>query len=245
MLRKFPSKNTQFHRARLISPYFDFLRHYEPFLKDIERIRDKYCSRNTEKESEKVPLILLYQEFWDPNNESMQVVLTYGNEFRSIWKEFHLEIESLATNYRLKKFPNLIKEFILNNRFWDLLFKYWMVSEDESFNLRISRTIKKEEFVKIWDLIQEYNSQYPVNRSIYGNYSDEILEKYSYVEEIKRKYHADQKDIILLIKKELDKWMNQDIEWKIAWWDKSRKSRLNKIVKELFSLIDDLADADK
>lgn len=80
-----------------------------------------------------------------------------------------------------------------------------MVSEDESFNLRISRTIKKEEFVKIWDLIQEYNSQYPVNRSIYGNYSDEILEKYSYVEEIKRKYHADQKDIILLIKKELDK----------------------------------------
>lgn len=61
-------------------------------------------------------------------------------------------------------------------------------------------------------MIQEYNFQYPVNRSIYGNYSDEILEKYSYIETINRKYHADQKDIILLLKKELNKGINQDVE---------------------------------
>lgn len=98
--------------------------------------------------------------------------------------------------------------------------------------------------MKIWDQIQKYNDGYWINESIHHNYSDEILEKYSYIEQISKKYFADQKGIVLLINKELSGSSSQDAEWKMSGWDKSKKSRLNKIVNKLFSLLDDLNDAE-
>lgn len=66
--------------------------------------------------------------------------------------------------------------------------------------------------MKLWDLMQEYNTKYPINRSLYSNFSDEILEKYSYIETINRKYFADQKDLVLLITQELNGDLDQSIE---------------------------------
>jgi hypothetical protein len=239
MKRDYPDLNTQFLRAKLISPYFTFLLTYEPFLKDIQNIRKLYCSWKDDK----IPLILLRQEYWNRNNESMEIVLGYEDNLRSVWEEFHKDVEKIAERYKIKQFPNLVKEYILNKRFGDLLFKYWMISWDWMFNLRVSRSIKKSEFIKLWDLMQEYNTKYPINRSLYSNFWDEVLEKYSYIETINRKYFADQKDLVLLITQELNGDLDQSIEWKIKWWDKSKKSRLKRIVTELFSLLDDLSNA--
>lgn len=54
----------------------------------------------------------------------MEVVINYEDELRLVWKEFHKEIEKIAERYKIKQFPNLVKEYILNKRFGDLLFKY-------------------------------------------------------------------------------------------------------------------------
>ncbi len=243
MLSKFPNRKEQLKRAKLISPFFKYLKGNKSFLKDVEDLRIKYGIRKTVEMTYKIPTTLLNQEFWDPNNDSMHIVLGYWPELRPLWEQFHAEIEELATKFRLKNFPNLIKEYVLKNTFGELLTRYKLSCGADWCDIWISRWILKKDFNEIWNKIQEYNKENPESVMNYRRFSDDVLEKYSSIEKINRKYFTDQVDILLLINKELSGTSSQDIEWKISGWDKSKKSRLNKIVKELFSLLDDFNDA--
>jgi hypothetical protein len=244
MLNKFPNRKEQLKRAKLISPFFKYLKGNKSFLKDVEDLRIKYGIRKTVEMTYKIPTTLLNQEFWDPDYDTMSIVLSFWPELRPLWEQFHSEIEELATKYRLKNFPNLIKEYVLKNTFGELLTRYKLSCGADWCDIWISRWITKKDFDEIWNKVQEYNKENPESVMNYRRFSDEVLEKYSSVEKINRKYFTDQVDIILLINKELSGSSSQAIERKIAGWDKSKKSRLNKIVKELFSLIDDLNDAE-
>lgn len=92
----------------------------------------------------------------------------------------------------------------------------------------------------IWKHIEEFNNERRVKERHMERYTKEVQDKYKLVAEVERKYLTDQKDVYLLVKKELFGELSQDEEDEIIKWDKSKKSRSSKLAKNLFSLMNDL-----
>ncbi len=230
-------------RARLIAPFFQYLRTSKQFYEDTEVIRVKYWISRATPALEHVPVHLLSQPYWNREFESMKIVKHYWPVKEEAWVEFHQDIESLAKKYRVSNFPDLIKEFVLTERFGNALLIHRVRLTDDGHTIELPRSIKKAEFDSIWKDIEQYNKDYPMSRSR-RKYSDEVNEKYKSVEKIENKYFADQKGIRLLMIKELFGNLSPEEEMEINSWDKYKKSRLVRLNKVLFSLVQDLDEAE-
>lgn len=232
----FPSKTEQYDRAQLISPYFSYLRGSSFFRKDVEDIRIKFWIKKTPLTLyTDTSLFVLHQEFWEKDFDWMSIVNNNWKESKEIWKIFHKDIEKLCRKYRIRTFPNLIKDYILTGRFGDLFAISLNNITDYNFRITIPRNIKKKDFDGIWDMIQDQNKNFPVRVS----YSKLIIKRSESVKKIDVKF-MDQDDILLLIDNELNNNVDNGIEKKLFHGDKSRKSKLKTIVRDLFALLNQL-----
>ena len=78
MRKRYPiDKKEQERRAKLIVPFFQYLRYEKRFLNDVEAIRIKYGISKKEKGTYDVPLYLLNQKYWRNDINSMAVVKDY------------------------------------------------------------------------------------------------------------------------------------------------------------------------
>lgn len=241
MKRKYPHKNEQFSRARLAYPYFKYLINSQIFKKDVENIRIKYWINQTPSTIYKISLFVLHQDFWDPDFDWMSIVNRSWTESKDIWILFHKEIEKLWRKYRIRNFPNLTKEYTLTGRFGDLLMLSRMSPSDETFQITIPRWIKKKDFENIWNKMQKHNEENPIKQPFISKYSKTVIKRSESVEKIDRKYITDQHDICLLIEQELVGGLENEIKNNITLKDNTRKSKLKKIVKDLFSLLNQLS----
>ena len=232
----------QEERARLIAPFFQFLKTEKYFLDDIEKIRIKYGISKQEKSTHNVPLHLLHQKYWNPDISSVATV-KYYSEFKDLWEEFHKNIEQIAIKYRLRNFLDLLKNFVLQNRFGDALLQHRIQLWQDGHTITLPRNIKKKDFDNIWLEIEKFNKEYPVKTSRTRRYSDEIIEKYKNTEIIENKYFSDQVWLRLLMRKEIFGTITYEEEMKIKAWDKSNRSRLLKLIRWFFSLVKDLDEA--
>ncbi len=235
MKSKFPTKQEQFSTAQLVYPYFKYLKGSITFNKDIKDIRVKFWIQQTESTIHSIQLFVLHQEFWEREFDWMSIVMNSWIESKKIWELFHKEIEQLSRKYRLRNFPNLIKDYVITGRFDDLFLITKLSHSDYEFQITVPRDIKKMDFDAIWNTMQKHNQKYPINKS----YSKIILERSALVDKIDTKL-ADQKDILLLIDKVLFNDPNNKIEENLTFGDKSRKSKLKRIVRDLFSLLNQL-----
>ncbi len=242
MRKRYPiDKKEQERRAKLIAPFFQYLRSSKHFYEDIEIIRVKYWISRVTPALEHVPIHLLSQPYWNREFESMKIVKKYWPVKEEAWVEFHQDIELLAKKYRVSNFLDLIKEFILTERFGNALLIHRVRLTEDGHTIELPRSIKKAEFDSIWKDIVQYNKDYPISRSR-SKYSDEVNEKYKSVEKIENKYFADQKGIRLLMIEELFGKISPDENDEIKSWSKYKKHKLKKLTKTLFALIQDLED---
>lgn len=243
MIHKFPNRETQLQRAKLILPFFQSLRGNKKFLTDVENLRIQYGIIKSWDAKHKISPLLLRQDCWYKDKEWMGIVLSFSEELRETWERFHRDIEELSEKFRLKHFPYLVKDFILTGRFWNLFFRYWFKWWTDWFDIKLSYSIKKTEFEKIWMEIQKFRKEYPQKQKFERTYSDEVLQKYQYTDKANHKYFADQMDIHMLIEKEINWTSDIMIEKKIEGWERPKRSRLKRITREILSLLDDLNDA--
>ncbi len=243
-MKKMLSVEEQERRARLISPYFRFLNFKDSaFLVDVENMRVKYGISSARPAINNIPLHLLHQKYWNRDFSSMVNVKSYPPELVKLWQEFHEDIELLAKKYRLSNFLYLTKEFILTGRFGNALINNEIVSTEGRHTITLSQYVKKKDFDKIWAYIEKFNSDHPIKRSYTRSYTDETMKKYELVEQIGRKYNADQNGIRLLVKKEMLGDLTPEEKKVINDWDKYKKSRLNRLAQNLISLITDIDEA--
>lgn len=234
--KNFPSKAEQYDRAQLISPYFSYLRGRDFFRKDVEDIRIKFWIKKTSSTLyTEASLFVLHQEFWEKDFDWMSIVNNSWNESKVIWKIFHKDIEKLCRKYKLRNFPNLVKEYILTGKFGDLFAITLINNTDYNFQITIPRNIKKKDFEDIWNMMQTYNEKFPVRK----RYSKLMDGRSKSIKKIDVKF-MDQKDILLLIDNELNNDADNGIEKKLFHGDKSRKSKLKTIVRDLFALLNQL-----
>jgi len=233
----------QLSRGGLIIPYFHYLKAEESFQKEVKSLRSEYGLIKAETAEYKVPLYLLHQDYWHCEYDTMLKVNLYSEEMKGLWTEFHKKIEIIAKKYFLSNFPNLLKEYILEGRFNKVLMLYKLTGSTDWFDITVPRNIKKEDFMKIWKQIQDFNKDHPLDESFVYKYSKGVIKKYRSVEKINKKHELDKPDIILMMKKELLNNLSIDEEDKIEWWDRSKKSHLLSSVKDLLSLVKDLDEA--
>lgn len=232
----FPSKAEQFDRAQLISPYFSYLRGRDFFKKDVENIRIKFWIKKTSSTLyTEASLFVLHQEFWEKDFDWMSIVNNSWKESKEIWKMFHKDIEKLCRKYKLRNFPNLVKEYILTGKFGDLFAITLINKTDYNFQITIPRNIKKKDFTDIWNMMQIQNEKFPVRK----RYSKLMIERSESVKKIDTKF-MDQDDILLLIDNKLDEYADNGVEKKLFFGDKGRKSKLKAIVRDLFALLNQL-----
>ena len=234
MIRRFPSKDDQFRLAKLVLPIFQYLRSDTQFKNDVTIIRLRYQPLTEDKNL----LFVLHQEYWNPGNDSMKIVNNSGEENRKIWEQFHHDIEDLCVKYCITAFPSLVKDFVFTYRFGDLFTSFQLRSSTDGFEVKISRNILREDFEKIWEDMQSFNRKYPLDRE-YKQYSQDVLDKYQHIQKANGMYFTDQKNIRLLIKQEIQ-GNDESINNTINTWDKTKKSKLKKVVSNLFSLLDDI-----
>ncbi len=230
-------------RAILISPFFHFIINEDWFKKDVESLRVTYGISKHKPPIYIIPLHLLYQEYWNPDFDSMQRVNSYWSDLKWLWQEFHKEIEKIAEKYYLRNFPDLLKEYILTWRFRDSLIAYKMIFSNDRCDISIRPWIKKREFNNIWKEIQEYNKNTLSERPWYYKYSEEVIKKYEAIQTIWKKYAWVW--ALLLVKKQLFNNLSVNEKDTIKGWDKSKKSRLNHIARNLSSLVRDLNEEEK
>lgn len=236
----------QERRARLIAPYFRFLNFKDSaFLVDVENLRIKYGVSNLKPAVHNIPLHLLHQKYWSRDFNSMVHVKSYPPELVQLWKEFHEDIELLAKKHRLSNFLDLTKEFILTGRFGNALINNEIVSTEGRHTITLSHYVKKKDFDKIWTYIEKFNTDHPIKWSYTRSYTDETMKKFELVEQIGRKYNADQNGIRLLVKKEMLGNLTPEEEDEINGWSKYKKSRLTRLAHNLISLITDLDEAER
>lgn len=148
---------------------------------------------------------------------------------------FHKDIEKLCRKYKLRSFPNLVKEFILTGKFGNLFAITLVNTTDYNFQITIPRNIQKKNFEEIWKMMQSQNEKFPVRK----RYSKLMIERSESVKKINVKF-MDQDDILLLIDNQLNEGLENGIEKKLYHGDKSRKSKLKTIVRDLFALLNQL-----
>lgn len=234
--KNFPSKTEQYDRAQLISPYFSYLRGRDFFRKDVEDIRIKFWIKKTASTLyTEASLFVLHQEFWEKDFDWMSIVSNSWKESKEIWKIFHKDIEKLCRKYKLRSFPNLVKEFILTGKFGNLFAITLVNTTDYNFQITIPRNIQKKDFEEIWKMMQSQNEKFPVRK----RYSKLMTERSESVKKINVKF-MDQDDILLLIDNQLNEGLENGIEKKLYHGDKSRKSKLKTIVRDLFALLNQL-----
>lgn len=234
--KNFPSKTEQYDRAQLISPYFSYLRGRDFFRKDVEDIRIKFWIKKTASTLyTEASLFVLHQEFWEKDFDWMSIVNNSWKESKKIWKMFHKDIEKLCRKYKLRSFPNLVKEFILTGKFGNLFAITLVNTTDYNFQITIPRNIQKKNFEEIWKMMQSQNEKFPVRK----RYSKLMIERSESVKKINVKF-MDQDDILLLIDNQLNEGLENGIEKKLYHGDKSRKSKLKTIVRDLFALLNQL-----
>ncbi len=243
-MKKYISLEEQEKRAKLIMPLFQLLKTEKIFLDEIECVRIKYGISKKEKGIHNVPIHLLSQEYWKPNISSVATVNHYWPELKILWEDFHKDIEKIGAKYYLRNFLYLLKDFVLQNRFRDVLIKHRLQLWENGHTIILQRDIKKKDFDNIWLEIEKFNQEYPVRKSRIRRYSDEIRKKYRNTEIMENKYLADQASLRLLMKKQVFGTITQEEEMKIKGWDKSKKSRLSKLTRWFFSLVKDLDDAE-
>ena len=98
-----------------------------------------------------------------------------------------MDIEILAEKYLLKNFLDLLKEFIIENRFGNVLLIHHMHLTEDGHTITLPRSIQKQEFNNIWKEIDRFNKDYPIKKSLTRSYNDEIIEKYKITEKIQKK----------------------------------------------------------
>jgi hypothetical protein len=76
MKKVLPIKKQE-ERAKLIAPFFQFLKTEKSFLDDIEKIRIKYGISKHEKSTQNIPLHLLHQKYWNRDISSVATVKYY------------------------------------------------------------------------------------------------------------------------------------------------------------------------
>lgn len=245
MRKRYPiDKKEQERRAKLIAPLFQYLKSEQGFLDDIEIIRVKYGISKTKTGTHNIPIHLLNQKYWKRDISSVATVKHYWPDLQKLWEEFHKDIESIALKYRLKNFLDLLKDFVLQNRFGDALLHHRLQLGEEGHTITLNRNIKKKDFDNIWLEIEKFNKEYPIRKSRVRRYSNEVIEKYKNTEQMEKKYLADQVGLRLLMKKELFGSLTPKEELEIQSWDKSKRSRLTKLSRGFFSLVQDLDEAD-
>lgn len=158
---KYLRVETQLERARLISSYFVYLTKDEKFLADAELLRREYGLTHEVPAKYEIPLYLLYQDQWNPNPDTLSFIdHRYSQEERIIWRQFHKETEALAHKYRLGKFPNLIKDFIITEGFSDLTAVFRLKFRNDTWEAKGSIEMKKRDFENIWQHILDYRKRY-------------------------------------------------------------------------------------
>lgn len=174
----------------------------------------------------------------------MATVNHYWPELKKFWEDFHQDIEKIAAKYRLRNFLDLLKDFVLQNRFGDALLHHRLQLSEDGHTITLNRNIKKKDFDNIWLEIEKFNEEYPIRKSRVRRYSKEVIEKYKNTEQMEKKYFSDQVGLRLLMKKELFGALTPKEEMEIQSWDKSKRSRLTKLNSGFFSLVQDLDEAD-
>lgn len=243
-MKKYIDKKEQQKRAQLITPFFLHLKTNEDFMKEIFGIRSRYGITQEKPPIYEVPLYLLRQNLWKRDFDTMERVKIYSSDMREIWVKFHQEIEEIAKKYKLSNFLDYLKDFIFSGKFWDALSIYNITLTTDGHTITIPPDIKKKDFNKIWLQIADFNKKYPYKERNSYRFSDEVLKKYRSVEKFDKKYSSDQIFILLFIKKELH-GLTMNEEAKLNALDKSQKSRLKKIAKDIFSLVIDLDEAER
>ena len=241
-MNKFWDEKYQLNYAKLIAPYFDYLANDECFLEHVEEIRIKYWLSTIKKGLYEVPLYLLHQDYWNLNFDTVAQVKLYDENLRDLWKEFHTEIENLSRRYKITKFPNILKQFILTNRFSDVLLAYNLIISWENWEASWSIYMKKKYFENIWIEICRYKKKND-KEGYMGLSSPEIQKKYKSISKI-QKINLHQNIVWLLIKKQLwySLWEEKGILKKI---DKTQKSKLNALIKDLVYFINILNSEDQ
>ena len=227
----------------LISPFFHFIINDDWFKKDVETLRVTYGISKHKPPMFHISLHLLYQEYWNPDFDSMQRVNSYWSDLKWLWQNFHKEIEKIAEKYYLRNFPDLLKEYILTWRLRDSLYAYRLTCSNDRCDISIRPWIKKREFDNIWKEIQKYNNKTLSVNPWYSKYSAEVIKKHQSIETIWKKYSW--RKAFLLIKKQLFNNLTFDEEQTVTGWGKYKKYRLNCIVNNLVSLVKDLDEEEE
>ena len=168
-------KDEQEKRAILIAPYFQYLLSDDSFREDVDQIRNEYWLTKESLSEDSPPKYLLKQEYWNPTFESRRIVMQHYHEQKGEWINFHKQIEVLAEKYYLKSFPNLVKDYITEDQFWNVLTLYSLKLSASWHTITVPYGMKKKDFLRTWDCIQDFEKEHPLSRQMYINFSNEPL----------------------------------------------------------------------
>lgn len=241
-MKKFPVRNIQEERARLVSPFFNFLAQDPTFLKDAEALRSEYGLGGS-PENRKIPQDAIAVNYWEPDFEAAETLRRYGEGTNKEMARFHSDVERLAEKHLVPKFPILVKEFVLTERFGDVLVKWKLVFSGDTWTASGSRFMKKEDFEEIWSEIRKRNAERPES-GLRVRFSDEILAKSDSAKSVENKYFANQKLFRTMLSQRIGRDVSIEQERTISSTSKYEKSRMKQAVSDLVSLLEDLSEAE-